>query len=57
MNVQFDCTHTIKKNQEMMLKKGMAWHNAAYDQRPELAKVKKLFADPDQPLLVWLNFC
>lgn len=40
-----------------MLKKGMAWHNAAYDQRPELAKVKTLFADPDQPLLVWLNFC
>ena len=26
-------------NQEMMLKKGFAWHYSAYDQRPELAKV------------------
>jgi len=26
-----------------MLKKGFAWHYTAYDQRPELAKVSKLF--------------
>jgi hypothetical protein len=26
--------------QEQMLKKGFAWHYTAYDQRPELAKVR-----------------
>ncbi|KAG6523619.1 hypothetical protein ZIOFF_013484 [Zingiber officinale] len=29
--------------QEQMLKKGLAWHYVAYDQRPELAKVILLF--------------
>ncbi|CAH9121498.1 unnamed protein product [Cuscuta epithymum] len=27
--------------QEVMLKKGLAWHYTAYDQRPELAKWEK----------------
>lgn len=30
-------------NQEMMLKKGLAWHYVAYDQRSELAKVSFVF--------------
>lgn len=29
-------------NQELMLKKGFAWHYSAYDQRPELAKVSTM---------------
>uniref|UniRef100_A0A5B7C3R1 Putative staphylococcal-like nuclease CAN2 n=1 Tax=Davidia involucrata TaxID=16924 RepID=A0A5B7C3R1_DAVIN len=46
--------------QELMLKKGMAWHYRAYDQRPELAKWEKdarakrigLWADPN-PQMPW----
>lgn len=29
-------------NQEMMLKKGLAWHYSAYDQRPEFARVSTI---------------
>ncbi|KAA8534011.1 hypothetical protein F0562_031528 [Nyssa sinensis] len=46
--------------QEVMLKKGMAWHFAKYDKRPELAKWEKaarakrigLWADPN-PQMPW----
>lgn len=40
IHILFICFKVAFYAQEQMLKKGFAWHYTAYDQRPELAKVR-----------------